>query len=88
MGYWLYVDDATNRARIHQGFCPYGNHGRDVKKSRLPDNRWLGPFKLADAVAEAKRIGKRDTAGCHWCLPDLRSRAAALPRLQEEAVRC
>ena len=25
-------------------------------------------------VERAKRIGKRDTAGCHWCLPDLRFR--------------
>ena len=72
MDYWLYVDDATNRARIHKGSCGRCNHGAGVKGSRLPDNRWHGPFKLADAVEKANRIGKRDTAGCHWCLPDLR----------------
>ena len=71
MDYWLYVDDVENSARIHKGSCSWCNHGAGVKKSRLPDNRWLGPFILADAVKEAKHIGKRHTAGCGWCLPDL-----------------
>ena len=72
--YWVYVDDATSSAHVHEASCHFCNYGAGMKKSRLPDNRWLGPFRLADAVAEAKRIGKRDTAGCHWCLPDLRFR--------------
>ena len=71
MDYWLYIDDATNRARIHQGSCRWCNHGAGVKETRLPDNRWQGPLRLAAAVENAKRIGKRDTAGCGSCLPDL-----------------
>ena len=71
MDYWLYVDDATSSARIHKGLCSWCNHGAGVKETRLPDNRWHGPFRLAAAVENAKRIRKRDTAGCHWCLPDL-----------------
>lgn len=68
--YWLYVDDPTDSARIHRGSCIWCNHGAGVKETRLSDNRWLGPFVLDDAVTEAKRIGKRDTAGCGKCLPD------------------
>ncbi len=70
--YWLYVDDPTNRTRVHTGACRFCNHGAGVKGSRLPDNRWHGPVALADAVAKARRIGKRDAAGCGRCLPDLR----------------
>ena len=72
--YWLYVDDVTSLVRVHEASCGFCNDGAGVKGSRKQDNRWLGPFSLADAVAEAKRIGKRDTAGCHWCLRDLRLR--------------
>ena len=70
--YWLYVDDVTSLARVHEASCGFCNHGAGVKGSRKQDNRWLGPSSLADAVAKARRIGKRDTAGRHWRLRDLR----------------
>lgn len=70
--YWLYVDDVTSSARVHEARCGFCNYGAGMKRSREPDNRWCGPFSLADAVQEARRIGKRDTAGCGSCLPDLR----------------
>ena len=71
--YWLYIDDATNRLRVHEGLCIHCNHGEGIKGTRLSDNRWMGPFVTADdAVDESKRIGKRDTAGCGKCLPALR----------------
>jgi len=70
--YWLYVDDPTDWTRVHKGACRFCSQGAGVKGSRLPDNRWHGPLALADAVAKARRIGKRDTAGCDRCLSDLR----------------
>ena len=70
--YWLYVDDPTNWARIHIGSCRYCNHGKGVKATRLPYNRWFGPFTLEKAVEEARRENKRNTKGCGGCLPRLR----------------
>lgn len=70
--YWVYVDDVTSSARVHEAHCSFCNYGAGMKQSRKPENRWCGPLSLEEAVEKAKRSGKRDTAGCGWCLPDLR----------------
>ena len=33
--YWIYVDDITSRARIHEGSCSHCNYGKGVRGSRL-----------------------------------------------------
>lgn len=75
MRYWVYEDDPTNRVRIHEASCRYCNDGRGRKVTRLPDNRWHGPFQsLRDAVEEVKALNRDDMAGCGACLPGLASR--------------
>lgn len=69
MGYWVYEDDPTNRVRVHKASCSRCNDGRGMKESRLPDNRWRGPFGTEqEAVGEALKTGRRDARGCWFCL--------------------
>ena len=46
MNYWVNEDDPTNRVRIHKAACSRCKEGQGMKRARLPDNRWHGPFKL------------------------------------------
>ncbi len=55
MGYAIYEDDATNRARIHVVTC---RHYIKRKPIRLPDNRWHGPFDSLEAAwAKVRSLG-------------------------------
>ena len=68
--YWVYVDDPTNHARVHEYWCRFCRDGQGVKDSRLPDNRWIGPFRtLSEADAAMARQGKLDSARCGICRP-------------------
>ena len=79
MDYWIYVDDPTNRVRVHRGSCKFCNHGTGVNATRRLDNRWEGPFSDPDdAATAAVRANKRDTKPCAHCLPDHRIEAEAL----------
>ena len=70
MGYWVYVDDVTNRARLHRGSCKFCNHGAGVTATRRSDNRWEGPFTDPDDAATAAVCAdKRDTKPCGHCQP-------------------
>ncbi|MXY60357.1 MAG: hypothetical protein F4Y96_07980 [Chloroflexi bacterium] len=65
MSYYVYIDDPTNRARVHAGACGHCNYGQGKKDHRLPDNRWEGPFKDREAAwAAVIRAGKRDVGKC------------------------
>lgn len=75
----MYVDDPTSKARVHLASCRYCNNGQGVKDSRLPDNRWLGPFSNPDGAASvAVRENKRDTKPCGVCLPGYQIEAEVL----------
>ena len=69
MAYWVYEDDATNRARVHRAMCSRCNDGKGVKGSRRSDNRWHGPF-IAEREATdcALSTGRLDAKGCWFCL--------------------
>ncbi len=72
IGYWVYVDDPTNRARIHQGTCRFCNGGKGLRGNRRSDNRWLGPFENeGEAVEVALSTGRSDVRGCGVCLRSL-----------------
>lgn len=64
--YVIYVDDPTNRARIHRMDCRwYVNR----KEETLPDNRWLhGPLTLENAIDVGHDAGKRDYEFCGHCI--------------------
>lgn len=69
MGYWVYEDDPTSKARVHKGTCGYCNHGRGIRGSRLSDNRWIGPFETEEeAIDKALRTGRSDVRRCKSCL--------------------
>ena len=69
MTYWVYEDDPTNRVRVHKATCGYCSDGKGIKGSRLPDNRWLGPFGTKqEAIDEALKTGRRDARGRGSCL--------------------
>ncbi len=77
--YWVYIDDPTNRVRVHVGSCRYCNHGKGVNEIRLPNNRWEGPFSDPDhAATAAVRGNRRDTKPCGHCLPDHRIEGHAI----------
>ena len=67
--YWVYEDDPTKRVRIHLADCHFCNNGQGVQETRLPDNRWCGPFKTKeDAIERALKTPDRDVAGRWFCL--------------------
>ena len=69
VGYWVYEDDVTDNARVHKGICGYCNHGRGIRETRLPDNRWIGPFETeSEAHRQALRTGRSGVRGCKVCL--------------------
>ena len=72
MTYWVYEDDVTKWVRIHEASCRDCNDGRGRKGTRLPDNRWHGPFESQQAAIEkARSLNRKDTAGCGNCLRGL-----------------
>lgn len=69
VSYWVYVDDPTNRARVHIGTCRFCNHGSGLHGRRRSDNRWLGPFENeGEAIEVALSSGRSDVGGCGVCL--------------------
>ena len=74
MNYWVYEDDTTNRVRIHKAACSRCKEGQGMKRARLPDNRWHGPFKTEqEAIDVSLETGRRDAKGCWFCLRELGS---------------
>ncbi len=68
--YWVYEDDPTNRARVHKATCGYCNQGRGLHGSRLPDNRWHGPFLTREeAYSRLRATGRSNADGCKVCNP-------------------
>ncbi len=63
--YVIYVDDPTNRSRIHKTGCRwYINR----KEETLSDNYWLhGPYTLEAATNTEHDVGKRDHGFCGTC---------------------
>ena len=52
VGYWVYADEPTDKALVHLGTCGYCNHGAGLRRSRLSDNRWVGPFETEEEAME------------------------------------
>ena len=72
MSYWVYEDDPTKRVRVHKAGCSRCKNGRGMKGSRLPDNRWSGPYETeGQAVEQALRTGQPDAKGCWFSLGGL-----------------
>ena len=71
VGYWVYEDRPTSRARVHEGACRYCNHGEGMGKGRIEaENEWYGPFgSREDAFRRAGATGQRDVRGCGVCRP-------------------
>ena len=73
MNWWVYEDDVTKRVRVHRATCSDCNDGQGKSGSRLPDNRWHGPFPARqEAIDKALSTGRKDAKGCGNCLPELR----------------
>ena len=64
--YVIYVDDPTNRSRIHKIDCRwYINR----KEERLSDNYWLhGPYTLEKATDTEQDVGKKNNGFCGHCI--------------------
>ena len=64
--YVIYVDDPTNRSRIHNIDCRwYVNR----KAETLSDNYWLyGPYTLEEATETERDVGKKDSGFCGTCI--------------------
>jgi len=71
VGYWVYEDRPTSRARVHEGTCRYCNHGEGMGRGRIEaENEWYGPFvSREDAFRRAGATGQRDVRGCGVCRP-------------------
>ena len=71
VGYWVYEDRPTSRARVHEGTCRYCNHGDGMGRGRIEaENEWYGPFvSREDAFRRAGATGQRDVRGCGVCRP-------------------
>ena len=64
--YVIYVDDPTNRSRIHKIDC---RHYINRKEETLPDNYWLhGPYTLDEAIDAERGVGKKDNWFCGTCI--------------------
>lgn len=64
--YAIYVDDPTNRSRIHKIDCRW-YVGR--KEETLSDNYWLhGPYTLEKAAGTEQDVGKTDNGFCGACI--------------------
>ena len=65
--YVVYVDDPTNRARVHRSDC---RHYIGRREETLPDNRWYhGPYSREEAFAKMAGLGRRDSGPCGTCNP-------------------
>ena len=74
MTYWVYEDDPTNCVRVHKATCSFCNDGKGIKGSRLPDNRWHGPFETVQkACDKALSTGRLNIKGCGSCMRHLGS---------------
>ena len=63
--YVIYVDDPTNRSRVHEIDCRYYINR---KEETLSDNYWLhGPYTLEAAADTERDIGKKDSGFCGTC---------------------
>lgn len=64
--YVIYVDDPTNRSRIHKIDCRwYVNR----KEETLSNNYWLhGPYILEKASDTERSVGKKDNGFCGTCI--------------------
>ena len=68
MRYWVYEDDATEKAIVHAESCGFCKYGKGLRGRRLPNNRWHGPFESVEkAFAIARVTGRRDYRGCEPC---------------------
>jgi hypothetical protein len=68
--WYVYEDDPTSHARIHVGDCSRCNHGKGIRETRLPNNRWSKAFTTLDAAIEhALSTRAKDVAGCRVCQP-------------------
>ncbi|MCY4596721.1 MAG: hypothetical protein OXC19_18215 [Bryobacterales bacterium] len=76
--FYVFHDNATSRARIHEGQCDHCNRGRGVTRPDLPPNPalWSGHFDTIEAaervmVAFAAHKKNPDVgycAACKWTL--------------------
>lgn len=72
MNWWVYEDDVRKHVRVHKAACGHCSDGLGHQGSRLPDNRWHGPFRtMKAAVDKALGTGHRDVRGCGTCLREL-----------------
>ena len=63
--YVIYVDDPTNRSRVHKVDCRYYINR---KEETLSDNYWLhGPYTMEKAADTERDIGKKDSGFCGIC---------------------
>jgi len=71
MGYCVYENYPTDKARIHFGHCPYAasNGAEDCPRPPTPRGRWHGPFDtFEEALTRAQETG-RQVSTCRHCRP-------------------
>ena len=67
LSYVVYVDNPTNRSRVHRSDCRYYINRRE---EILSNNQWHhGPYSREEAFAKMDRLGKRDSGPCGTCNP-------------------
>ena len=69
MTFYVYVNDPTNKAIVHEGRCGHCNSGQGVTgRSATHNGRWLGPFDTQTMALEAAHAtGRRVVDVCARC---------------------
>ena len=73
--WWVYENWRAvpgGEAIVHNGNCSWCNHGRGIhwkrRKASDENGRWHGPYHTEnDALAQAKRLRRRETRFCKYC---------------------
>ena len=73
--WWIYENWRAvpgGEAIVHNGSCPWCNHGRGIHWKRLKtsdeNGRWHGPYPTKnEALAQAQRLRRRETRSCKYC---------------------
>ena len=51
MSYWVYENDPTNKAMVHEDSCGFCNYGEGVRGGSLDNGRWHGPFESGEEAS-------------------------------------
>lgn len=73
-GYWMYVNDIKNTAKIHRAECGNCNDGKGQNRTTnkpaptREKDKWFGPHSLADIRKKQKEINSKIKSDCRICM--------------------